>query len=32
MTMSDWDLIENAVIIAVGCLYLLFLLSGKPEE
>lgn len=32
MSMSDWDLVEQALFIIVGAGYLWFLLSGKGKD
>jgi len=32
MSMSDWDLLENCVIIFMGFMLLMFLLGGKGKD
>lgn len=32
MSMSEFDLIENCVLIFIGFLFLMFLMSGKGDD
>lgn len=32
MSMQEWDLIENTVMIALGYAFLIFMMSGKRKD